>query len=115
MTREITHMRAFTLALETMGKPPLSVGKIAPTPQLVDQFFNDSTGEGDHGEVDAGGRGMKVNHGNSSNRPLSRTSMAVVLTLPPVFMRKVLRTGRNRFRNSSSISSVTFCMLKNSL
>jgi len=55
MTREITHMRAFTLALESMGKPPFSIGKIAPTPRLVDQFFNDSTGEGDHGEVDARG------------------------------------------------------------
>ncbi|MFL6799140.1 MAG: DUF892 family protein [Xanthobacteraceae bacterium] len=55
MTREITHMRAFMQALESMGKPPLSVGKIAPTPKLVDQFFNDSTGEGDHGEVDARG------------------------------------------------------------
>ena len=55
MTREITHMRAFSLALESMGKPPFSIGKIAPTPRLVDQFFNDSTGEGDHGEVDARG------------------------------------------------------------
>jgi Mn-containing catalase len=55
MTREITHMRAFTLALESMGRPPFSIGKIAPTPQLVDQFFNDSTGEGDHGEVDSRG------------------------------------------------------------
>ena len=55
MTREITHMRAFTLALESMGKPPLSIGKIAPTPTLVDQFFNDSTGEGDHGEIDSRG------------------------------------------------------------
>ncbi|WP_027145357.1 DUF892 family protein [Mesorhizobium sp. WSM3626] len=55
MTREITHMRAFSLALESLGKPPLSIGKIAPTPGLVDQFFNDSTGEGDLGEVD--GRG----------------------------------------------------------
>jgi Mn-containing catalase len=55
MTREITHMRAFTLALESMGKPPFSIGKIAPTTKLVDQFFNDSTGEGDHGEID--GRG----------------------------------------------------------
>ncbi|MGE0037658.1 MAG: DUF892 family protein [Xanthobacteraceae bacterium] len=55
MTREITHMRAFTAALESMGKPPFSIGKIAPTPKLVDQFFNDSTGEGDHGEVDARG------------------------------------------------------------
>jgi Mn-containing catalase len=55
MTREITHMRAFSLALESMGKPPLSVGRIAPTPGLVDQFFNDSTGKGDLGEVDARG------------------------------------------------------------
>ncbi|OEC97168.1 DUF892 family protein [Rhizobium sp. YK2] len=55
MTREITHMRAFQLALESMGKPPLSVGRIAPTPGLVDQFFNDSTGEGDLGEVDTRG------------------------------------------------------------
>jgi Mn-containing catalase len=55
MTREITHMRAFTLALESMGKPPFSIGKIAPTPTLVDQFFNDSTGEGDHGEIDSRG------------------------------------------------------------
>ena len=31
MTREITHMRAFTAALETMGKPRFSIGTIAPT------------------------------------------------------------------------------------
>src|SRR3978361_2254877 len=55
MTREITHMRAFTLALESMGLPPFTIGRIAPTPKLVDQFFNDSTGEGDDGEVDARG------------------------------------------------------------
>ena len=55
MTREITHMRAFALALESMGRPPFSIGKIAPTPKLVDQYFNDSTGEGDHGEVDSRG------------------------------------------------------------
>jgi Mn-containing catalase len=55
MTREITHMRAFTLALDSMGRPPFSIGKIAPTPGLVDQFFNDSTGEGEQGEVDARG------------------------------------------------------------
>ena len=41
MTREITHMRAFTAALESMGKPPFVIGRIAPTPKLVDQFFND--------------------------------------------------------------------------
>ena len=55
MTREITHMRAFTAALESMGKPAFSIGRIAPTPKLVDQYFNDSTGEGDHGEIDTTG------------------------------------------------------------
>ena len=55
MTREITHMKAFTLALETMGKPQFMIGRIPPTPGLVDQFFNDSTGAGDEGEFDARG------------------------------------------------------------
>jgi Mn-containing catalase len=55
MTREITHMRQFTLALESMGKPQFSIGRIAPTPGLVDQVFNDSTGEGDNGEIDTRG------------------------------------------------------------
>jgi Mn-containing catalase len=49
MTREITHMRAFSAALETMGKPRFAIGTIAPTAQLVDEYFNDSTGSGDEG------------------------------------------------------------------
>jgi Mn-containing catalase len=55
MTREITHMKAFSLALESMGKPSLSIGRIPPTPGMVDQYFNDSTGVGDRGEPDARG------------------------------------------------------------
>ena len=55
MTREITHMKAFTAALESLGKDTFSIGKIAPTPVLVDEYFNDSTGEGDEGETDARG------------------------------------------------------------
>src|SRR6476619_6369531 len=55
MTREITHMKAFTAALESLGKPRFAIGRIAPTAGLVDQFFNDSTGQGDHGEIDARG------------------------------------------------------------
>lgn len=48
MTREITHMKAFMQALESMGKDPLEIGKIPPSPEVVNQYFNDSTGEGDH-------------------------------------------------------------------
>src|ERR1700724_662374 len=55
MTREITHMKAFALALESMGKPAFAIGRVAPTPGLVNQYFNDSTGAGDHGEIDTRG------------------------------------------------------------
>ena len=55
MTREITHMKAFTAALESMGKSPFSIGNIQPTPELVNQYFNDSTGVGDEGETDSRG------------------------------------------------------------
>ena len=55
MTREITHMKAFTAALESLDKPIFSIGRIPPTPGIVDQYFNDSTGVGDRGEPDARG------------------------------------------------------------
>jgi Mn-containing catalase len=55
MTREITHMKAFTAALESLGKDRFTIGLIPPTPGLVDEYFNDSTGEGDEGETDARG------------------------------------------------------------
>jgi Mn-containing catalase len=53
MTREITHLRAFMQALDSLGKNPLEIGKIPPTPEIVDQYYNTSTGEGDDGEIDA--------------------------------------------------------------
>jgi len=55
MTREITHMKAFAAALDSLGKPRFAIGKIAPSKPLVDQYFNDSTGQGDMGEVDTKG------------------------------------------------------------
>jgi Mn-containing catalase len=55
MTREITHMKAFSAALESLGKDPFSIGNKPPTPGLVDEYFNDSTGVGDDGESDARG------------------------------------------------------------
>src|SRR5918912_686669 len=55
MTREITHMKAFAAALESMNKPPFMIGRIPPTPGLVDQFFNTSSGQGEDGEIDARG------------------------------------------------------------
>src|SRR6201991_3439963 len=55
MTREITHMKAFSAALESMNKPAFSIARIAPTHGVVNQFFNESTGAGDHGEIDTRG------------------------------------------------------------
>lgn len=55
MTREITHMKAFAAALESMEKPPFSIGRIAPSAGVVNQFYNDSTGTGEMGEIDARG------------------------------------------------------------
>src|SRR5688572_22412587 len=55
MSREITHMKAFSAALDSLEKPRFSIGKIAPSKPLVDQYFNDSTGEGDMGEIDTTG------------------------------------------------------------
>ncbi len=50
MTREITHLKAFTLGLESLGKGYLEIGQIPPSPEVVNVFFNDSTGTGDEGE-----------------------------------------------------------------
>ncbi|HEX5227323.1 MAG TPA: manganese catalase family protein [Bryobacteraceae bacterium] len=55
MTREITHMKAFTLALESMGKKPFSIGEIPPSREWVNRYFNDSTGKGSNGDADARG------------------------------------------------------------
>jgi Mn-containing catalase len=55
MTREITHMKAFSAALESMEKPPFSIGFLKPTPVLTDEYFNASTGDGDEGETDMRG------------------------------------------------------------
>ncbi len=41
MTREIAHMKAFTAALESMGKDRFSIGKIPPTPGRESEYSPD--------------------------------------------------------------------------
>ena len=60
MTREITHMMAFTAALESLGKDRFTIGKLPPSKDVVNKYFNDSTGEGELGK-DARG---PLNQGN---------------------------------------------------
>jgi manganese catalase len=55
MTREITHMKAFSAALESMGKDPFEIGKIPPDPDWVNKYMDDSTGDGDNGETNVRG------------------------------------------------------------
>jgi Mn-containing catalase len=55
MTREITHMKAFQAALDSMEKQPFSVGMLKPTPGVVDEYFNGSTGDGAEGDSDMRG------------------------------------------------------------
>lgn len=50
MTREITHLKAFGQALESMDKGPLEIGDLKPEEEWVDKYFNDSTGQGELGE-----------------------------------------------------------------
>ena len=84
MTREITHMKAFAAALESMGKPRFSIGKIAPTAGLVDQFFNDSTGEGDHGEIDARGPWNEGDQWEFVEAPAFHEARETVTDSPPI-------------------------------
>jgi Mn-containing catalase len=55
MTREITHMKAFQAALDSMEKQPFSIGMLKPTPGIVDEYFNGSTGDGSEGDTDMHG------------------------------------------------------------
>ena len=55
MTREITHLKAFGLALESLSKGPLEIGEMPVAEEWVNKYFNDSTGEGEFGAVDARG------------------------------------------------------------
>jgi len=55
MTREITHMKAFSAALESLEKSPFSVGRLKPTAGIVDEYFNGSTGDGSEGDTDMRG------------------------------------------------------------
>ena len=64
MTREITHMKAFQAALDSLVTDPFAVGNIPPSADVVNLYFNDSTGGGESGEDHTGpwntGDGIKI-------------------------------------------------------
>jgi hypothetical protein len=53
--REIAHLKSFMLALDSLGKDPLDIGRIGPSPEMAKAYFNDSTGSGEFGAQDLRG------------------------------------------------------------
>jgi Mn-containing catalase len=103
MTREITHIKAFTAALESLGKDPFSIGNIPPTPGLVDEYFNDSTGVGDEGETDArgpwntGGKWKIVGYPELEQGVEGRSAKTIAKNHKPVSE----QTGKTRVKKSA--------------
>ncbi len=69
-------MTAFTLGLESLGKPPISMGEIPPSEDVVNVYFNDSTGKGKTGNGMPADRGTKAAIGSSSRRQPLKDSTA---------------------------------------
>lgn len=90
MTREITHMKAFMAALESLGKDPVEVGQIPPTLDIVNKYFNDSTGVGDDGETDERGpwnQGGGIEYIQAPTQPVAAATEQEV-------SREIQRAGR---------------------
>jgi Mn-containing catalase len=115
MTREITHMKAFMAALESLGKDPLQIGEIPPTPDIVNQYFNDSTGTGDEGESDARGPwnegdGMHIRlRPGESRRPRNRKSNAKSATPAAVARPPFPLRGPNAYAEHRRFGSAAGC------
>jgi Mn-containing catalase len=98
MTREITHLKAFMTALDSMGKDPLEIGKMPPTEEIVVKFFNDSTGKGDNGERDMRG---PWNEGNDIEYIEAPAKIEATLTADEV-TREINRAVRTPSRSKSA-------------
>ena len=72
MTREITHMKAFMAALESMGKNPLAVGKIPPTRRAGGPVLQRLHRARETRARSSEDPGIRVGAGSSSRPPRSR-------------------------------------------
>ncbi len=107
MTREITHLKAFAAALDSLGTDRFSIGQLPPTPGIVDEYYNDSTGDGAVGNDGVGNwitmHGLKVADtpefmkslagSESSNTKLAANSSSIPLTAA------TFETDKNGIRN----------------
>ena len=112
MTREITHMRAFMLALESMGKPPLSIGRIAPTPSWSMSSTTTRRGRANTARSMPGDRGMRVNLGIRKIARVAGLRAGRERESPGIHAESSGPWLRSRSRTFWSISSGIFSMPK---
>lgn len=130
MTREITHMKAFSAALESLEKNPFSVGMLKPTPGIVDEYFNGSTGDGNEGDTDmrgpwtsanglrlvesqmAGGKGLSVGdiNGKTAGEDRGKQDSAAKATTSPgdekISSKDAAKAGKSEKPLASSIKGM---------
>jgi Mn-containing catalase len=96
-------MKAFMAALDSMGKDPLEVGLIPPTPGLVNKFFNDSTGNEDEGEQDVRGpwnEGADIEYVEAPGKPIAEgTHSEVLQEIQRATRRRAPRSATNQPRS----------------
>ncbi|MES2981068.1 MAG: manganese catalase family protein [Verrucomicrobiota bacterium] len=96
MTREITHMKVFMAALESMGKDPLDIGAIPPTPGIVNHYYNDSTGENEDGDKDFTGPWNKGNGMKLIQGPVQPIAEATVFEVKKEINKAVRTSSPNK-------------------
>ena len=74
MTREIAHMKAFSIALESLIDDPFKIGRIPPDKDEAKRYYNDSTGDDPLGGADARGPWNKGKQWDMWKLPLSKSS-----------------------------------------
>jgi Mn-containing catalase len=96
-------MKAFMTALDSMGKDPLEVGLIPPTPDIVNKFFNDSTGENEMGDKDMRG---PWNEGDDIEYVEAPARIEASVTAEEVTqeVHKATRGGRGRGNSDGKVS-----------
>ena len=90
-------MKAFTAALDSLGTGRFSIGKLPPTPGVVDDYYNDSTGEGPLGTT-------------ASGKWIGQDGLRVADT--PEFIQSIdksLRAGKDLARKSDKASPIPKC------
>ncbi len=102
MTREITHMKVFMAALESMGKDPLDIGSIPPTPGIVNHYYNDSTGENEDGDKDFTGPWNKGNSMKLIQGPVQPIAEATVFEVKKEIQNAVRKTSSSNKTSKKS-------------